>query len=160
MKLYTISEAARILHLSEYQVKKLIKTWRLEVIDKAGFKGAQRLSGEDIQRVLDQRIRDESVPRLKIVATIGTPDHVDKALEISGLCPKPAANLLDAISAHYPGDHPVIITTYDQVQSEKNLYDSYAGEISVLTWVEQESLRSVVVRTWELVQQRVGQKLI
>lgn len=123
----TIPEAARYLEISEYDVERLIKPeYKLEVVDRQsrGYAGGagqphRVLSRTDVEDERDRRERGALLPWELIIACVGTPDDIDTALEIAGLRPAPAANLLDGIAANGPNNEIcIIVIPEDRLKGE------------------------------------------
>ena len=145
MRGITIPEAAYLLEVPEYYVKRLVRDCRIEVLSKGAGMRPRMLSREDVYYVHRQMQIQKT---MSLVATIGTSDNVDTALHVSGLKVAPAADVLDAVSAHPPGVVPVIIIgpgcdLGEQVRvfKDKARFVMYDGE----------SLRDITKRAWDAV---------
>ena len=158
----TVPEAARYLEVTESEVERLIKPeYRIEVVGRRRGAGAPReLSRTDVEDERDRRERMILLTHEKIVATVGTPDDVDTAIEIAGLRPMPASNLLDGIAANGPNNQiAIVIITEEAIALESDaLIDAVKDQMEIVVLDEHFTYRWLIRECRSLIEARVEAK--
>lgn len=158
----TVPEAARYLEVSEADVERLIKPeYRIEVVGRSRAQGAPRLlSRADVEDERDRRERKMLMPWERIIATVGVPDDIDMAIEVAGLKPVPAANLLDAIAANGPRN-PIAIAVFTQEAMDaenQELVATMQGQMEILVLGDEFEYSWLIRECRELIQARMERK--
>lgn len=144
---FTVIQAAKVLDISEYDVKKLIRDHVLEVIGTGYGQGTPRLiSREDVYTFRRKMIMKHAE---KCIAVIGTSDDLDEALYVSGLKVNPATDVLDAVSLHPPGLRPILVIGDEAVSDHAGQLRAFNGEISIVRIEAGTPLKRCCMLVWD-----------